>query len=136
MRSNRRRGRSASPPSSPATPPLRRDMDPRIGRCCAPHCDHRSAAGRPAGSVCGRDGDLLGDARMTTIKVGGARGTLATPGPDTTRYGGNTSCVEVRNGSKDSALILDAGSGIRPLGMALPKNLRRIDLLLTHLHLD
>ena len=50
--------------------------------------------------------------------IWGCRGSLASPGPDTVRYGGNTSCVEVRL-SDDSLLVLDAGTGIRPLGVAL-----------------
>ena len=68
------------------------------------------------------------------IRFWGTRGSLATPGPDTIRYGGNTSCVEVREG--DTLLILDAGTGIRPLGDALSRDIRRVDLLLTHLHMD
>jgi phosphoribosyl 1,2-cyclic phosphodiesterase len=50
-------------------------------------------------------------------------------------YGGNTSCVEVTL-SDGSTLILDAGTGIRNLGMALPRDERPIHILLTHLHLD
>ena len=68
------------------------------------------------------------------IRFWGTRGSLATPGPDTIRYGGNTSCVEVRE--EDTLLILDAGTGIRPLGDALSRDIRRVDLLLTHLHMD
>jgi phosphoribosyl 1,2-cyclic phosphodiesterase len=51
------------------------------------------------------------------------------------RYGGNTSCVEVR-GRRGTLLVLDAGTGIRRLGAAIGPEVRRIDLLLTHLHLD
>jgi phosphoribosyl 1,2-cyclic phosphodiesterase len=51
------------------------------------------------------------------------------------RYGGNTSCVEVTL-SDGSTLILDAGTGIRNLGMALPRDEGPIHILLTHLHLD
>ena len=69
------------------------------------------------------------------VSIWGSRGSLATPGPDTTRYGGNTSCVQV-TGEQGWTLVLDAGTGIRPLGIALPKTLRRVDLLLTHLHMD
>lgn len=50
------------------------------------------------------------------------------------RYGGNTACVEVR--TDDALLVLDAGTGIRRLGATLPAYQGRIDLLLTHLHLD
>jgi phosphoribosyl 1,2-cyclic phosphodiesterase len=70
-----------------------------------------------------------------TVTLWGTRGSLAAPGADTARYGGNTSCVEVR-GRDGTVLVLDAGTGIRRLGKALPDNLRRLDLLLTHLHMD
>jgi phosphoribosyl 1,2-cyclic phosphodiesterase len=69
------------------------------------------------------------------IKVWGARGSIPAPGPETMRYGGNTSCVEVTL-SDGSTLILDAGTGIRNLGMALPRAEQPIHILLTHLHLD
>ena len=69
------------------------------------------------------------------VTLWGTRGSLASPGPDTARYGGNTSCVEVE-GHDGTVLILDAGTGIRRLGMVLPRTLRRIDVLLTHLHMD
>ena len=66
----------------------------------------------------------------------GSRGSLATPGPDTVRYGGNTSCVEVRP-DDDGLVILDSGTGIRALGAALDGTApKRIDILLSHLHLD
>ncbi len=69
------------------------------------------------------------------VTLWGTRGSLATPGPETNRYGGNTSCVQV-TGSDGTQLVLDAGTGIRRLGLALPSDVRRIDLLLTHLHMD
>ncbi|MGH7898295.1 MAG: MBL fold metallo-hydrolase [Candidatus Binatia bacterium] len=69
------------------------------------------------------------------VKLWGARGSLATPGPNTARYGGNTSCVEVQ-GADGTVLVLDAGTGIRPLGASLAKSLRRVDVLLSHLHMD
>ena len=69
-------------------------------------------------------------------RVWGCRGSLAAPGPETVRYGGNTSCVEVRL-SDERIIVIDAGTGIRGLGVALAANLpERIDILLTHLHLD
>jgi phosphoribosyl 1,2-cyclic phosphodiesterase len=69
-------------------------------------------------------------------KVWGCRGSLAAPGPETVRYGGNTSCVELR--PKDERMIvIDAGTGVRNLGVHLGKDRpERIDILLTHLHLD
>ncbi|MBI4611491.1 MAG: MBL fold metallo-hydrolase [Candidatus Rokubacteria bacterium] len=69
------------------------------------------------------------------VTLWGTRGSLASPGPDTARYGGNTSCVAVL-GPAGTVLILDAGTGIRRLGTTLPRPLRRVDLLLTHLHMD
>ncbi|HEX6127866.1 MAG TPA: MBL fold metallo-hydrolase [Candidatus Limnocylindria bacterium] len=68
------------------------------------------------------------------VRLWGTRGSLASPGPDTVRYGGNTACVEVR--TDEALLVLDAGTGIRPLGVSLWGHRGRIDLLLTHLHLD
>ena len=69
-------------------------------------------------------------------RVWGCRGSLAAPGPETIRYGGNTSCVEVRL-DDDTLLILDAGTGIRPLGLTVVDELpRTIHVLLTHLHID
>lgn len=69
------------------------------------------------------------------VTLWGTRGSLATPGPETARYGGNTACVQV-TGADGTQLVLDAGTGIRRLGMALPPDLKRIDILLTHLHMD
>jgi phosphoribosyl 1,2-cyclic phosphodiesterase len=69
-------------------------------------------------------------------RVWGCRGSLAAPGPETVRYGGNTSCVEIRL-SDDRLIVIDAGTGVRGLGVAMGRNRPdRIDLLLTHLHLD
>ncbi|HWP48882.1 MAG TPA: MBL fold metallo-hydrolase [Candidatus Limnocylindrales bacterium] len=69
------------------------------------------------------------------ITLWGTRGSLAAPGPETVRYGGNTSCVEVR-GADGTLLVLDAGTGIRRLGATIGPEVPRIDLLLTHLHMD
>jgi phosphoribosyl 1,2-cyclic phosphodiesterase len=68
------------------------------------------------------------------VMLRGTRGSLANAGPDTVRYGGNTACVEVR-GEDSTVLVLDAGTGIRGLGDKLV-GMRRVDVLLTHLHLD
>jgi phosphoribosyl 1,2-cyclic phosphodiesterase len=66
----------------------------------------------------------------------GSRGSLASPGPDTVLTGGNTSCVEVRP-NDGSLVILDSGTGIRALGASLDGTApKRIDILLSHLHLD
>ena len=62
--------------------------------------------------------ELLEDKRPPfTVRFWGTRGSIATPGEDTNKYGGNTSCTEVRCG--DQLLILDAGTGLRVLGVAL-----------------
>lgn len=70
------------------------------------------------------------------LKIWGCRGSVPTPGPETVDCGGNTSCVEVslENGT---ALVLDAGTGIRRLGDELvERGEKQVHLLLTHLHLD
>ncbi|HEX6231132.1 MAG TPA: MBL fold metallo-hydrolase [Actinomycetota bacterium] len=70
------------------------------------------------------------------VRIWGCRGTIAVPGPETVRFGGNTSCVEVRL-DDGTTIILDAGTGARPLGVALAEDLPpQIDLLITHLHVD
>ena len=75
---------------------------------------------------------------MTRLKFWGVRGSIPTPGRGTVRYGGNTSCVEVRSG--DDIIILDAGSGLRALGGALLEEFDNqplhLTLLVTHTHWD
>jgi phosphoribosyl 1,2-cyclic phosphodiesterase len=71
------------------------------------------------------------------ITFWGTRGSIAAPGPDTTVYGGNTTCLEITTAS-GRTVIIDAGTGIRTLGDAL---LRRdgtltAHLLMTHVHWD
>jgi phosphoribosyl 1,2-cyclic phosphodiesterase len=70
------------------------------------------------------------------LTIWGCRGSVPTPGAETVRYGGNTSCVEV-DLEDGTVLVLDAGTGIRQLGQALlERGARHVNLLLTHLHLD
>jgi phosphoribosyl 1,2-cyclic phosphodiesterase len=69
------------------------------------------------------------------VTLWGTRGSLATPGAETARYGGNTSCVGVI-GRDGTVLVLDAGTGIRGLGKTIAATVRRVDILLTHLHMD
>jgi phosphoribosyl 1,2-cyclic phosphodiesterase len=69
------------------------------------------------------------------LKVWGARGSVPAPGPEMNRYGGNTSCVQLTL-SDDTSLILDAGTGIRGLGVAVAARMPKVNILLTHLHLD
>ena len=62
--------------------------------------------------------ELLGETRPPfTIRFWGTRGSIATPGQATNKYGGNTACTEVRCG--EQLLILDAGTGLRVLGLSL-----------------
>src|SRR6266513_6360933 len=72
------------------------------------------------------------------LKLWGVRGSLPVPGPATVRYGGNTSCVEVR--ADGEIIVLDAGSGIRLLGLALDKEFgprsMKLTLLISHTHWD
>jgi phosphoribosyl 1,2-cyclic phosphodiesterase len=73
-----------------------------------------------------------------SIKFWGVRGSVPTPGPGTVRYGGNTSCIEVRVGHE--IILLDAGTGLRPLGVSLlkefPNQPINPTMLLTHTHWD
>ncbi len=70
------------------------------------------------------------------IRFWGVRGSIACPGAETIRYGGNTPCIEVTCG--DHVLIFDAGTGLRALGNALVAHskARHFDIFLTHCHLD
>lgn len=69
------------------------------------------------------------------VKFWGVRGSIPTPGPETVKYGGNTSCVEVRCGKQ--LIILDSGSGIRKLGIELEKAMPvYATILLSHFHWD
>ncbi|MCH2547793.1 MAG: MBL fold metallo-hydrolase [Alphaproteobacteria bacterium] len=69
------------------------------------------------------------------LKFWGVRGSIACPGEDTIRYGGNTSCIEVHCG--DYNLIFDMGTGLKQLGDALPPGKQlNYDIFLTHSHMD
>ncbi len=71
------------------------------------------------------------------ITFWGVRGSVPVPGPNTVRYGGNTPCVTVE-AEPGLVVILDAGTGIRPLGKSLMSRLDRTRLVLlsSHLHWD
>ena len=81
---------------------------------------------------------------MVQLRFWGVRGSIPTPGFDTARYGGNTSCVTVEperasEGGPTELFILDAGSGLRLLGLGLLRDKRlpiRAHVLLTHTHWD
>src|SRR5881275_1250228 len=79
-----------------------------------------------------------GESVPARIRLWGVRGSIPVPGKSTVRYGGNTSCVEVR--ADGEIIILDAGSGIRLLGLALDKEFgsrsMKLTLLISHTHWD
>jgi len=72
------------------------------------------------------------------VRFWGVRGSIPAPGPSTIVYGGNTSCVELR--AEGQIIVLDAGTGIRPLGIALAEEAgdrpMELTLLITHTHWD
>jgi len=72
------------------------------------------------------------------VRFWGTRGSIAAPGPSTARFGGNTSCVEVR-ASDGTVIILDCGTGARELGMHLAQTMPqpiRLHLFIGHTHWD
>jgi CheY-like chemotaxis protein/phosphoribosyl 1,2-cyclic phosphodiesterase len=81
---------------------------------------------------------LAGDRSQLLVKFWGTRGSLPTPGAATLRYGGNTACVEVRDG--DTIIMLDCGSGAREMGAALGKEFKgrrlHVHLFVSHTHWD
>lgn len=104
------------------------DLVALLARLCAgasvpepPPPPNRAASGAPA-----------------WFKFWGVRGSIPTPGPATVRYGGNTSCIEVR--ADNEIIILDGGTGLRPLGRELMAEFKEeplnLTLLLSHTHWD
>ena len=70
------------------------------------------------------------------LKCWGVRGSIASPGPDTAKYGGNTSCYEVLNDA-GQRVIMDCGTGVRKLGLELMKSLPvTVPILISHTHWD
>lgn len=73
-----------------------------------------------------------------TVRYWGVRGSIATPGPDTVRYGGNTTCLEVR--CDDAVIVIDTGTGARSLGESLMAEASgasgEVAIIYSHLHLD
>ena len=92
------------------------------------HAKDHSASSHTDGN--GKQGDWF--------KFWGVRGSIPTPGKSTVHYGGNTSCIEVRVDGE--IIVLDAGTGIRPLGQALMEEFKdqplNITLLISHTHWD
>ena len=81
---------------------------------------------------------VLATLSTTSVKFWGTRGSIATPGRSTMRYGGNTSCVEMRCG--ETLLMFDCGTGAREMGAALATEFSdrdlNIHLLVSHTHWD
>ncbi|MGR9106469.1 MAG: MBL fold metallo-hydrolase [Gammaproteobacteria bacterium] len=70
------------------------------------------------------------------IRFWGVRGSIPTPGPAMARYGGNTTCIEIRT-DEDDLIILDGGSGIYPLAQALTAEMPLVaHVFITHTHWD
>jgi len=75
------------------------------------------------------------------VKLWGVRGSIPVPGPATVGFGGNTLCLELRFGSEDRLIIIDAGSGIRELAgeilkKDIPKGPLSTQIFFTHTHWD
>jgi phosphoribosyl 1,2-cyclic phosphodiesterase len=81
---------------------------------------------------------ISGSSSPARLRFWGTRGSIAVPSPETLRYGGNTTCMELR--ADGEIIVLDAGSGIRPLGIALDREFQgrpiKLSLLITHAHWD
>ncbi len=94
-------------------------------------------ATRQAGGAAPATGETIAG-QDSFVRFWGVRGSIATPGPSTVRYGGNTSCVELR--ADGQIIILDAGTGLRGLGRELLAEFGdqplEITLLLSHTHWD
>ena len=75
---------------------------------------------------------------MMKVRFWGTRGSIATPGPSTAKYGGNTSCVELR--ADDQIIVFDAGTGIRELGIHLIQEFKSrpltLHIFISHTHWD
>jgi phosphoribosyl 1,2-cyclic phosphodiesterase len=82
-----------------------------------------------------RSSGLCAESDRVRVTCWGVRGSVPVPGPSVAGFGGNTSCVELTTGD-GTHVILDAGTGIRALGIALAGRAPKVHVLLTHLHLD
>src|SRR6267143_427725 len=104
---------------------LERKSDPQITAAAVPFIPQKMTT-------------VLPSDQPTRLKFWGVRGSIPTPGPGTVQFGGNTSCVEVR--ADGEIIILDAGSGMRRLGLALAEEFKdqpiTLTLLITHTHWD
>ncbi|MBN2037820.1 MAG: MBL fold metallo-hydrolase [Chitinispirillaceae bacterium] len=70
------------------------------------------------------------------IRCWGSRGSIPVSGPEYNRYGGDTTCIEIRS-SRNDVIVIDAGSGIRLLGNKLvQEKIKKISHVFTHVHFD
>lgn len=94
-----------------------------------------TSAGRVRPSIC-ESARTMSEQSEFSVKFWGVRGSISISDPNSVRYGGNTSCLEIRCGKR--LLIFDAGSGLRYLGNALAKSGETVDadIFLTHTHYD
>ncbi len=71
------------------------------------------------------------------IKFWGTRGSIPVPGPNTVKFGGNTPCIQIIS-ETGTSLIIDAGTGLRNLGMELisNNNIKELNLFISHSHWD
>lgn len=108
------------------------------------HLDDAPGCGKPSAATASTDAAVLPNVAVLPenaqphVRFWGVRGSVPCPGPDTSFYGGNTSCVELR--ADGEIIILDAGTGIRQLGLQLAREFRgqpvRATVLITHTHWD
>jgi phosphoribosyl 1,2-cyclic phosphodiesterase len=82
---------------------------------------------------------MYSETNKLTVSFWGTRGSISTPGINTQKYGGNTPCIHIQYG--EDSVILDAGTGIRPLGLELAKQIKNganciRHILLSHTHWD
>jgi phosphoribosyl 1,2-cyclic phosphodiesterase len=75
------------------------------------------------------------EAETLSLTVWGARGSIPAPGPNTLRYGGETTCLEINAGGR--IFVVDCGSGVRACGRSLAaRGVEAVDVVFTHTHMD
>jgi phosphoribosyl 1,2-cyclic phosphodiesterase len=81
------------------------------------------------------EGPAAPNSDVLSLTFWGVRGSIPAPGRDTIRYGGETTCLEIRAG--EHTVVVDCGSGVRHLGRHLMKRgVATVDVLFTHTHMD
>lgn len=103
----------------------------RLPPLASPQAGHGTVTAGPGGEV--YEPEL--DTSLPYWRLWGTRGSIAVPGQKVARHGGNTSCLELRHG--EDLVVIDAGTGIRELGIELAKQgPRHIPILIGHTHWD